>query len=57
MKGAEEKIKKEFDAVKYMRQQRDKLSKKLSGKSTTEILEYFRKRKNELTVTPGQSKG
>ena len=40
-----EKIEKQFDAVAYMRQQRDKLSKKLSEMTKTEIVEYFRKKK------------
>jgi hypothetical protein len=33
---------KKFDAVKFMRQQRDKLSEKLSKMSKEEILEYFK---------------
>ena len=33
---------KKFDAVKFMRQQRDKLSEKLSKMSKKEILEYFK---------------
>jgi hypothetical protein len=37
---------KTFDAVKFMRQQRDKLSEKLSKMTKKEILEYFKKRKN-----------
>jgi hypothetical protein len=45
-------IEKEFDAVKFMRQQRDKLSEKLSKMTKAEIVEYFRKRKSELTVKP-----
>lgn len=32
---------KKFDAVKFMRQQRDKLSEKLSKMTKKEILEYF----------------
>ena len=36
---------KTFDAVKFMRQQRDKLSEKLAKMTKKEILEYFRKRK------------
>lgn len=38
---------KQFDAVKYMRQQREKLSEKLAKMSKAEIVEYFRKRKLE----------
>lgn len=36
---------KKFDAVKYMRLQRDKLSEKLAKITKKEILEYFKKRK------------
>lgn len=43
---------KTFDAVKFMRQQRDKLSNKISKMSKEEILEYFYKRKSEMTVKP-----
>jgi hypothetical protein len=35
-----------------MRQQRDKLSEKLSKMSKEEILEYFKKRKAQTTVKP-----
>jgi S-adenosylmethionine:diacylglycerol 3-amino-3-carboxypropyl transferase len=41
-----------FDAVKFMRQQRDKLSEKLAKMTKEEILEYFRKRKAEMTIKP-----
>ena len=43
---------KTFDAVKFMRQQRDKLSEKLSKMTKEEILEYFRKRKTQTTIKP-----
>ena len=43
---------KTFDAVKFMRQQRDKLSEKLSKMTKEEILEYFKKRKSQTTVKP-----
>jgi hypothetical protein len=43
---------KKFDAVKFMRQQRDKLSDKLSKMSKAEILEYFRERKSGSAVRP-----
>jgi c-di-AMP phosphodiesterase-like protein len=43
---------KTFDAVKYMRQQRDKLSEKLSKMTKEEILEYFKKRKTQTTIKP-----
>ena len=43
---------KKFDAVKFMRQQRDKLSEKLSKMTKEEILEYFNKRKTQTTIKP-----
>jgi c-di-AMP phosphodiesterase-like protein len=43
---------KTFDAVKFMREQRDKLSEKLSKMTKEEILEYSKKRKTQTTVKP-----
>lgn len=43
---------KTFDAVKFMRQQRDKLSEKLAKMTKEEILEYFRKRKAQTSIMP-----
>ena len=43
---------KSFDAVKFMRQQREKLSKKLSDMTKKEIVEYFKKRKLESQTKP-----
>lgn len=43
---------KQFDAVKFMRQQRDKLSEKLSKMTKAEIIEYFKRRKAETTIKP-----
>jgi c-di-AMP phosphodiesterase-like protein len=43
---------KTFDAVKFMRQQREKLSDKLSKMTKEEILEYFKKRKTQTTIKP-----
>ena len=43
---------KQFDAVKYMREQREKLSDKLSAMTKTEIVEYFRKKKLESQIKP-----
>lgn len=43
---------KKFDAVKFMRQQRDELSKKLAEMTKEEILEYFDKRKKNSTIMP-----
>ena len=47
------KTKKSFDAVKFMREQRDKLSEKLSEMTKEEIVEYFRKRTLDNSVKPG----
>ncbi len=52
MKTTNKKTEKQFDAVKFMRQQRDRLSKKLSKMTNAEIIEYFKKRKAELTTMP-----
>jgi len=43
---------KSFDAVKYMRQQRDELSEKLSKMNKEEILEYFKKSKAKTSTKP-----
>jgi hypothetical protein len=45
-------INKTFDAVKFMREQRDKLSDKLSKMTKSEVIEYFKKRKTEATIKP-----
>ena len=44
--------KKTFDAVKYMREQREKLSEKLINMTKEEILEYFKKRQTEIKIKP-----
>ena len=44
---------KSFDAAKYMRLQRDKLSEKLSKMTKVQIIEYFKKREEQLTTKPG----
>ena len=41
-----------FDAVNFMRQQRNKLSEKLSKMTKAEILEYFKNREKETTIKP-----
>jgi len=45
-------VNKTFDAVKFMREQREKLSEKLSKMTKEEIIEYFRKRKLESSTKP-----
>jgi hypothetical protein len=43
---------KTFDAVQFMREQRDKLSKKLFEMTKEEILEYFKKRQATSKTRP-----
>lgn len=43
---------KTFDAVKFMRQQREVLSEKLAKMTKEEILAYFKKRKTQATIKP-----
>lgn len=43
---------KQFDAVKFMRQQRGKLSERLAKLTNREIVEYFQKRKLETNIKP-----
>lgn len=45
-------IERQFDAVKFMRQQRDKLSEKLGKMTKAEILEYFKKRSTDPAIKP-----
>ncbi len=46
------KTKKTFDAVLFMREQREKLSEKLSKMTKEEIVEYFRIRRLENQIKP-----
>ncbi len=50
MKTTNKSTEKQFDAVKFMRQQRDKLSEELSKMSKAEIIEYFKRRKTETSI-------
>ncbi len=43
-------IKKDFDAVKYMRQERDRISKEISEMTHEQILEYFAKRRSKERI-------
>lgn len=43
---------KTFDAVKFMRAQRENLSKKLSKMSKEEVVEYFRRKKLKSSIKP-----
>ena len=42
------KAKKKFDAVKFMREQRDRVSKIIKGMTPAEELEYFKKKSEEF---------
>jgi hypothetical protein len=53
MKTTNKSKEKPFDAVQFMRDQRDKLSEKLSKMTKEEIVQYFKKRKTESTIKPG----
>jgi len=48
----ETKTKKEFDAVKFARDQKDKLSEVLSKMSKEEIVAYFKKIRIESRIKP-----
>ncbi len=48
----ETKSKKDFDAVKFMREQRKSLSEKLSKMTKSEIVEYFRNRQLKYRIKP-----
>lgn len=48
----ETKAKKDFDAVQYMRDQRRRLSKKLSKMTKQEVVEYFREKREKGGVKP-----
>jgi c-di-AMP phosphodiesterase-like protein len=43
---------KTFDAVRFMREQRDKLSAKLSKMTKEEVVEYFKNKKLENSTKP-----
>ena len=45
-------IKKTFDAVRFMRDQRQRLSEKLANMTKEEIIEYFKKKKTDNSVKP-----
>ena len=44
MKTKEKGTKKSFDAVKFMREQRDRISKEIMNLTPEEIVEYFEKK-------------
>jgi hypothetical protein len=47
-------IDKKFDAVEFMRQQREKLSEKLSNMTTQEIVVYFSTIKVQSEIRPSK---
>ena len=44
--------KESFNAVLFMRQQRNRLSEMLSKMTKAEVVEYFRKKEIETTIKP-----
>ncbi|MEX0596580.1 MAG: hypothetical protein WD512_08770 [Candidatus Paceibacterota bacterium] len=42
--------KKDFDAVKYMRQERDRINKEIADMSHEQIKEYFAKRRTKVRI-------
>lgn len=43
-------IEKEFDAVKYMRQERDRINKLISNMTHEQIKEYFAKKRSKARI-------
>lgn len=52
MKTKEKTTKKSFDAVKYMREQRDRISKELMNLSPEEVVKYFDKKSVKTGAKP-----
>jgi hypothetical protein len=46
------KNKKEFDAVEFMRQTRDKISKEIADLDFEQIKEYFAKKRQKVRIIP-----
>jgi hypothetical protein len=42
------KTEKDFDTVKYMRQERERISKEIKGMTAEQEIEYFRKKSEEF---------
>ena len=51
------KIKKDFDAVKYMRQTRDKISRDIADMNYEQLKEYFTKRRPKERIIPNELTG
>ncbi len=52
MKTNEKETKKTFDAVKFMRKQRDRISKDMMNLSPEEIVNYFEQKMNKARKKP-----
>lgn len=52
MKTKEKDTKKTFDAVLFMREQRDRISKDIMNLSPAEIVQYFEQNKNRKQIKP-----
>ena len=52
MKTKDKNIKKSFDAVKFMREQRDRISKDIMNLSPEEIVKYFERKSRKESVKP-----
>lgn len=50
MKTKKTNIKKTFDAVKFMRNQRDRISKDIMNLSPEEIVEYFEQKRHKMQL-------
>lgn len=53
MKTKDNNTEKAFDAVKFMREQRDRITKDIMHLSPEEIVEYFELKKNKERIKPG----
>lgn len=52
MKTKEKNTKKTFDAVKFMREQRDRISKEIMNLSPEEIVKYFEQKDGKANAKP-----
>jgi len=52
MKTKEKNTKKSFDAVKFMRQQRDRISKEIMNLSPEETVKYFENKSGKASSKP-----
>lgn len=52
MKTKDETTKKSFDAVKFMREQRDRISKDIMNLSPEEIVKYFERKGGKASTKP-----